>query len=82
MAKNDTGFGFNNLWGKKSCHTGLCKSAGWNIPMGTLVTMDQINWAGIEDKPVEGAESDCFMVSFAPGATKGSKGSCPSFAGG
>ncbi|CAB1326050.1 unnamed protein product, partial [Coregonus sp. 'balchen'] len=81
VAKNDTGFGFNNLRGKKSWHTGLDKSAGWNIPIGTLVTVGQINWAGIEDKLVEEVVRFDFMASFAPGTTKGSKGSCPSSAG-
>ncbi|XP_071781225.1 serotransferrin-1 [Centroberyx gerrardi] len=73
VAKTGTGFGFNDLRGKKSCHTGLGKSAGWNIPIGTLVSMGQIQWAGVEDKPVEEAVSDFFMASCAPGATRGSK---------
>lgn len=53
MAKKNTGFGFRDLRGKKSCHTGLGKSAGWNIPIGSLVTMNVIEWGGIEDKPLE-----------------------------
>lgn len=56
VAKKGTGFGLKDLRGKKSCHTGLGKSAGWNIPIGTLVSMDIIDWAGIEDKPVEEGE--------------------------
>ncbi|XP_045570550.1 serotransferrin-2-like isoform X2 [Salmo salar] len=73
VAKKGTAFGFNTLRGKKSCHTGLGKSAGWNIPIGTLVTEGQIQWASIEDRPVESAVSDFFNASCAPGATKGSK---------
>lgn len=73
VAKKGTDFGFTSLRGKKSCHTGLGKSAGWNIPIGTLVTEGQIQWAGIEDKPVESAVSDFFIASCAPGATKSSK---------
>ncbi|XP_038819986.1 transferrin-a [Salvelinus namaycush] len=73
VAKKDTDFGFLTLRGKKSCHTGLGKSAGWNIPIGTLVTAGQIQWAGIDDRPVESAVSDFFNASCAPGATKGSK---------
>uniref|UniRef100_A0A7N8YNV2 Serotransferrin n=1 Tax=Mastacembelus armatus TaxID=205130 RepID=A0A7N8YNV2_9TELE len=53
VAKKGTLFGFKDLRGKKSCHTGLGKSAGWNIPIGTLVSMGIIQWGGIEDKPVE-----------------------------
>uniref|UniRef100_A0A4W5P4Z0 Transferrin-like domain-containing protein n=1 Tax=Hucho hucho TaxID=62062 RepID=A0A4W5P4Z0_9TELE len=61
VAKKGTDFGFLTLRGKKSCHTGLGKSAGWNIPIGTLVTEGQIQWAGIEDKPVESGEwLQCF----------------------
>ncbi|XP_072219630.1 transferrin-a [Leuresthes tenuis] len=73
VVKKGSGFGFRELGGKKSCHTGLGKSAGWNIPIGTLVSMDIIQWAGIEDKPVEDAVSSFFQASCAPGATKGSK---------
>ncbi|XP_041847938.1 transferrin-a [Melanotaenia boesemani] len=73
VVKKGTGFGLKDLKGKKSCHTGLGKSAGWNIPIGTLVSMDIIQWAGIEDKPVEEAVSSFFQASCVPGATRGSK---------
>ena len=56
VVKTGTGFKFNELQGKKSCHTGLGKSAGWNIPIGTLVSMGHLNWGGIEDKPLEEGE--------------------------
>ncbi|XP_008283972.1 transferrin-a [Stegastes partitus] len=73
VVKKGSGFGFRDLKGKKSCHTGLGKSAGWNIPIGTLLTMNILEWAGIEDKPVEEAVSSFFQASCAPGATRGSK---------
>ncbi|XP_072524398.1 transferrin-a [Salminus brasiliensis] len=73
VVKKGTDFKFSELRGKKSCHTGLGKSAGWNIPIGTLVSRKQITWAGIEDKPVEEAVMEYFSASCAPGATKGSK---------
>ncbi|XP_030630351.1 transferrin-a [Chanos chanos] len=73
VAKKGTGFGFKDLRGKKSCHTGLGKSAGWNIPIGTLISQGQISWEGIEDKPVEQAVMEFFSASCAPGATKGTK---------
>ncbi|XP_028988133.1 serotransferrin-like [Betta splendens] len=69
VVKKGTGFGINDLKGKKSCHTGLGKSAGWNIPVGTLVSMDILHWDGIEDKPVEEAVSEFFQASCVPGAT-------------
>ncbi|XP_034559808.1 transferrin-a isoform X2 [Notolabrus celidotus] len=73
VVKKGSGFNFNQLQGKRSCHTGLGKSAGWNIPIGTLVSMGLIQWEGIEDKPVEEAVSEYFQASCAPGANQGTK---------
>uniref|UniRef100_A0A3Q1FJK2 Serotransferrin n=1 Tax=Acanthochromis polyacanthus TaxID=80966 RepID=A0A3Q1FJK2_9TELE len=73
VVKKGSGFGIRDLAGKKSCHTGLGKSAGWNIPIGTLLSMNIIEWKGIEDKPLEEAVGDFFQSSCAPGATPGSK---------
>lgn len=36
VVKKGTNFQLNQLQGKKSCHTGLGRSAGWNIPIGLL----------------------------------------------
>uniref|UniRef100_H0WRM6 Serotransferrin n=1 Tax=Otolemur garnettii TaxID=30611 RepID=H0WRM6_OTOGA len=36
VVKKGSGFQWNELRGKKSCHTGLGRSAGWNIPIGLL----------------------------------------------
>ncbi|XP_028988135.1 serotransferrin-like [Betta splendens] len=69
VVKKGSGFGINDLRGKKSCHTGLGKSAGWNIPIGTLVSMDILPWEGMEDKPVQEALSEFFQASCVPGAT-------------
>nr|ASO45446.1 transferrin [Oplegnathus fasciatus] len=69
----DNRFGIRDLAGKKSCHTGLGKSAGWNIPIGTLLSMGLIQWSGTDDSPVEEAVSNFFLASCAPGATRGSK---------
>ncbi|XP_068594259.1 serotransferrin-like [Cebidichthys violaceus] len=73
VVKKGTTFKLNELQGKKSCHTGLGNSAGWNIPIGTLVSLNLIQWGGLEDKPVEEAVSNYFHSSCAPGAARGSK---------
>ncbi|XP_060939746.1 transferrin-a [Limanda limanda] len=69
VVKRDSGFKFSDLRGKKSCHTGLGKSAGWNIPIGTLLNKDLITWAGIDDRSLEDAVAEFFLSSCAPGAT-------------
>ncbi|XP_070700588.1 transferrin-a [Pempheris klunzingeri] len=73
VVKKGGTFGIRDLQGKKSCHTGLKKSAGWNIPIGTLLSMGLIQWEGIDDKSLEEAVGSFFHSSCAPGATVGSK---------
>ncbi|KAG7320035.1 hypothetical protein KOW79_017178 [Hemibagrus wyckioides] len=68
VAKKGTKFGFSDLRGKKTCHTGLGQTAGWNIPIGMLIKNGQIEWAGIEDRPVEEAVKEFFPASCVPGA--------------
>ncbi|XP_076000991.1 serotransferrin-like [Genypterus blacodes] len=82
VAKNGTEFGIKDLRGKRSCHTGLGKSAGWNIPIGTLLALGLIDWSGNGGRPLEDAVSEFFSASCVPGATNGSnlcsqcKGDC------
>ncbi|XP_054623570.1 serotransferrin-like [Dunckerocampus dactyliophorus] len=81
VVKKSSTFGIRDLEGKRSCHTGFGKSAGWNIPIGTLVSMGILKWSGIEDKPIEEAVASFFSKSCAPGAEyaplcKGCKGDC------
>ncbi|OWK05912.1 hypothetical protein Celaphus_00012932, partial [Cervus elaphus hippelaphus] len=40
VVKKGSNFQLNQLQGKKSCHTGLGWSAGWNIPMRILLPSD------------------------------------------
>ncbi|XP_037132090.1 transferrin-a isoform X3 [Syngnathus acus] len=82
VVKKGSGFNIRDLQGKRSCHTGLGKSAGWNIPIGTLIKMDVLKWGGIEDETLESAVSKFFSTSCAPGAMansplcKACKGDC------
>ncbi|TKS79821.1 Serotransferrin Precursor [Collichthys lucidus] len=73
VVKKNSGFFIKDLQGKKTCHTGLGKSAGWNIPIGTLLSMNLLQWSGVEDSPVEEAAANYFQASCAPGAAAGSK---------
>ncbi|XP_019748408.1 transferrin-a isoform X2 [Hippocampus comes] len=82
VVKKGGAFGIRDLRGKRSCHTGLGKSAGWNIPIGTLIKLDVLKWGGIEDESIESAVGNFFSKSCAPGAEKGTslcqacKGDC------
>ncbi|KAJ8378089.1 hypothetical protein AAFF_G00248030 [Aldrovandia affinis] len=70
VVKKGTGFEFKDLKGKKSCHTGLGKTAGWNIPIGTLLSKKLITWGGIDEESIVKAVSDFFSMSCVPGVTK------------
>lgn len=69
VVKKGTEFTVNDLQGKTSCHTGLGRSAGWNIPIGTLIHRGAIEWEGIESGSVEQAVAKFFSASCVPGAT-------------
>ncbi|XP_057594550.1 inhibitor of carbonic anhydrase-like [Hippopotamus amphibius kiboko] len=56
VVKKGSNFQLNQLQGKKSCHTGLGWSAGWNIPIGILLSSD----------PVEKAVAKFFAGSCVP----------------
>lgn len=60
VVKKGSGFGFQDLQGKKSCHTGVGKSAGWNIPIGTLLSKELIKWKGSDDISLEEGEFSVF----------------------
>ncbi|KAI1893868.1 hypothetical protein AGOR_G00128090 [Albula goreensis] len=71
VVKKGSGFGFDDLEGKKSCHTGLGKSAGWNIPIGTLLAQGQIQWNRLAGQSIEEAVAGFFSASCVPGASQG-----------
>ncbi|KAM5291852.1 serotransferrin-like [Ctenodactylus gundi] len=61
LVKKGSGFQLNQLQGKKSCHTGLGRSAGWNIPIGLL-------YCDLPEprKPLEKAVASFFSGSCVP----------------
>ncbi|XP_019626560.1 PREDICTED: uncharacterized protein LOC109471661 isoform X1 [Branchiostoma belcheri] len=42
VRKDDPEINMNNLRGRKSCHTGIGKTSGWNVPVGWLIQNNQI----------------------------------------
>ena len=40
VKKSNKDITFKTLKGKKSCHTGANKTAGWNVPVGTLLRLE------------------------------------------
>ncbi|XP_036725385.1 lactotransferrin isoform X2 [Balaenoptera musculus] len=63
VVKKGSNFQLNQLQGRKSCHTGLGRSAGWNIPMGILRPF--LNWTG-PPEPLQKAVAKFFSASCVP----------------
>uniref|UniRef100_A0A670ZXC4 Transferrin-like domain-containing protein n=1 Tax=Pseudonaja textilis TaxID=8673 RepID=A0A670ZXC4_PSETE len=55
VTKKGTISSLEGLRGSRSCHTGFKRSAGWLIPIGTLVSKNLIQWSGTDSGPIEKA---------------------------
>ncbi|XP_007896632.2 melanotransferrin [Callorhinchus milii] len=60
-------FTINDLKGKKSCHTGVGRSAGWTIPVGLLIERGALK---ISNCNYGKALSEFFSASCLPGASE------------
>ncbi|XP_074163751.1 serotransferrin-like isoform X2 [Sminthopsis crassicaudata] len=80
VVKKGTDFQFKDLKGKKSCHTGLGRSAGWIIPVGTLYALGLLQWEG-SPEPIEDAVARFFSGSCVPCALQRNPKLCSLCAG-
>ncbi|KAG8580389.1 hypothetical protein GDO81_007277 [Engystomops pustulosus] len=68
VVKKSSTFQFNQLKGKRSCHSAVGESAGWVAPMSALLDKKFLLWEGPAKKSFEKAASEFFSASCAPGA--------------
>ena len=63
VVQKDAKLKFTELKGKKSCHTGVGKTAGWEIPVGYLLFKKEM----VYTKDQYQSAADFFSESCAPG---------------
>ncbi|KAM4694830.1 serotransferrin [Discoglossus pictus] len=68
VAKKSSKFMFKDLEKKRTCHTGVGRTAGWNMPIGTLIERGLLKWGGPEKESIEKAVSKFVSAACAPGA--------------
>ncbi|XP_066285080.1 uncharacterized protein [Branchiostoma lanceolatum] len=64
--KDNRDININNLQGRKSCHTGIGKTSGWNVPVGWLIQNNQMQVDS--RKSIPQAVGKFFSKSCVPGA--------------
>ncbi|XP_017654971.1 melanotransferrin isoform X1 [Nannospalax galili] len=65
VVKRNSNVTINTMKGMKSCHTGINRTVGWNVPVGYLVESGRLSVMGCD---VLKAVSDYFGGSCVPGA--------------
>uniref|UniRef100_A0AAX7V7V0 Serotransferrin n=1 Tax=Astatotilapia calliptera TaxID=8154 RepID=A0AAX7V7V0_ASTCA len=68
VTKKNSGINIHNLAGKKSCHTGIGRTAGWNMPIGYLIDQGYMSVMGCN---IPQGVANFFNASCIPGATQG-----------
>ncbi|XP_078277518.1 saxiphilin-like [Rhinoraja longicauda] len=63
----DEGLDIRRLKGKKSCHDGGRRTAGWNVPLGFLLSHGYLQWQ--KNQTVAEAVSRFFGAACAPGSS-------------
>ncbi|XP_076838351.1 saxiphilin-like isoform X2 [Brachyhypopomus gauderio] len=73
VVHKDSGLTWETLKGKKSCHTGLGRTAGWNVPMGVIhkETRECDFSKFFSESCVPGAEPTSSLCALCAGSGKG-----------